>query len=461
MEDSQHLDSVLPKRLHDVFYSRNVSATYGQDHDKHLTTPGSENGNKVDIDPAVYELQKHIESDPDLIQLFAQAFQEIPDEFLEIPQQDGHPRIRDHRSMIEAIDRAIKKGPPWNSSFRSQCVIGCPINEALIWLMNTRTGSKIFFRDDINAHFASILGVWTRYLSSTDSLSVIHDRDGGWLSKNALEELLHEVNGVYNAPCQASRFEEVFVCRPSLPSYGFKSWDDFFTRRFRSNLRPITSSADDSVVVNPCESQPLSVTTNVVAKSQFLLKETSHSLLDMLDNDPYAHQLVGGTVYQGWLSMLNYHRWHAPASGKVVKILQIRGTYFASNPSHGFENLDPLTRRPVPDRQAPDASQMLLGSIATRTVVLIQADRRDLGLLGFVAIGMSEVSSCVPTVKVGQHVEKGQDIGSFHFGGSSFCLLFGPGVKLHFSPVVETALESPAGIGARCIAVNSELARIW
>jgi len=93
--------------------------------------------------------------------------------------------------------------------------------------------------------------------------------------------------------------------------------------------------------------------------------------------------------------------------------------------------------------------------------VLIQADNERLGIVGFVAIGMSEVSSCVATVAAGEHVSKGQIIGSFHFGGSSYCLLFGPGVRLQFSPVVKTALELEPEIGAKCIAINSELARLY
>lgn len=329
-----------------------------------------------------------------------------------------------------------------------------------IWLMNTRTGSKIFLREDINAHFAVILSAWARHLSSTASLSVINDKDRGWLSKDALKGLLHEVNGAYNAPFQASCFEEVFICQTSLPSYGFMSWDDFFTRRFRPNVRPIAFPADDSIVVTPCESRTVSLATDVAATCQFTLKGTSYSLLDMLDNDPYAQQFVGGTIYQGWLSIFNYHRWHAPASGRVIKILQIRGTYFAADPSQGFEKLDPSTGRPSPDRQAPDRSPKFISSISTRTVILIKADNEELGMVGFVAIGVSEVSSCVATVAVGQHLCKGQEMGSFHYGGSSYCLLFEPGVKLQFSPLVMTAVEHELEIGGRCIAINSELARL-
>ena len=326
--------------------------------------------------------------------------------------------------------------------------------------MNTRTGSEIFLREDMNAHFEIILKEWARYLSSTASLSVIDDKDKGWLSEDALRELLHEVNGAHNGSFEASSFEEVFICQPSLPSYGFKSWDDFFTRRWQPGVRPVAFPDDGSVVVNPCESQPLLMKAEVAAKCGFSLKGTSYSLLDMLDNDSYAERFVGGSVYQGWLSLYNYHRWHTPVSGKVMKVLQLRGTYFAADPSQGFKKLDPSTGRPSPDRQAPDASQIFLSSIATRTVLLIQADDARLGMVGFVAIGMSEVSSCVPTVIAGQHVDKGQDIGSFHYGGSSYCLLFEPGVKLHLSPVVKAALEQPAEIGGRCIAINSELGRL-
>lgn len=47
---------------------------------------------------------------------------------------------------------------------------------------------------------------------------------------------------------------------------------------------------------------------------------------------------------------------------------------------------------------------------------------------------MDEVSTCEITVKEGQHVEKGDETGMFHFGGSTHCLIFRPGVKLQGFP---------------------------
>jgi len=56
--------------------------------------------------------------------------------------------------------------------------------------------------------------------------------------------------------------------------------------------------------------------------------------------------------------------------------------------------------------------------------------------MGFVGIGMDEVSTCEITVKEGQHISKGEQTGMFHFGGSSHCLLFRKAVKIDGFPKV-------------------------
>jgi phosphatidylserine decarboxylase len=38
---------------------------------------------------------------------------------------------------------------------------------------------------------------------------------------------------------------------------------------------------------------------------------------------------VGGTVYQAFLSALNYHRWHAPVAGTIVRAYLKDDTYFS------------------------------------------------------------------------------------------------------------------------------------
>ena len=50
----------------------------------------------------------------------------------------------------------------------------------------------------------------------------------------------------------------------------------------------------------------------------------------------------------------------------------------------------------------------------------------------FMAVGMAEVSTNEITVYQGQHVKKGEQLGMFHFGGSTHCLFFRPEVKLRW-----------------------------
>lgn len=46
---------------------------------------------------------------------------------------------------------------------------------------------------------------------------------------------------------------------------------------------------------------------------------------------------------------------------------------------------------------------------------------------------MAEVSSCVATVKIGDRVLKGQQLGHFAYGGSSHVMVFEKKVKLNFT----------------------------
>jgi phosphatidylserine decarboxylase len=49
-------------------------------------------------------------------------------------------------------------------------------------------------------------------------------------------------------------------------------------------------------------------------------------------------------------------------------------------------------------------------------------------------VGMVEISSCkiLPKIKPGYHLEKGEEIGYFQFGGSTSCLIFQKGVIKQF-----------------------------
>jgi phosphatidylserine decarboxylase len=55
----------------------------------------------------------------------------------------------------------------------------------------------------------------------------------------------------------------------------------------------------------------------------------------------------------------------------------------------------------------------------------------------------------------GQHVRKGDQLGMFHFGGSTHCLIFRPGVRLEF----DLHGQRPA-LTAGNIPVNARIATV-
>jgi len=99
--------------------------------------------------------------------------------------------------------------------------------------------------------------------------------------------------------------------------------------------------------------------------------------------------------------------------GVVEDIYAIEGTYY----------LDQSQFIPF-DEGSPNNSESFLSAVAARKVLVIQADNEKIGKVAIIYIGMAEVSSCVETVKIGDRVEKGQEIGHFAYGGSSHCMVF-------------------------------------
>ena len=239
-------------------------------------------------------------------------------------------------------------------------------------------------------------------------------------------------------------FEADFVCDPSKPHYGYTSWDNFFTRQLHPNARPIAYPDDNKVIVNPCEAAPFRVESNITKHDKFWIKGTPYNIKFMLANDPLADKFVGGTVYQGYLHYTSYHRWHSPVDGKVIKAFVKDGAYFSL---------------PHVNLTTPLDSQGYLANVNTRAVIFIEADNPYIGLMCFLAVGIAEASSCEITATEGQKVRKGQEMGMFRFGGSTFCFVFQPGVELVFDFHGETP-GIGAGAGGKCISVNSRIATI-
>ena len=369
--------------------------------------------------PVLTEFQTLIDSDPVVRMYVHQMIAQAP---------HTKPYRKRHLDNVEQMLRLINAVLTMAPEFGASAVI-TPLGAILDWTMGTTAGFAAYRDPRINAILKKILTVWCSFLDSPDSLYVLNDSPSGW-------------------KCEAARRAvgiEQFEHDPRDEHWGFSSWNDFFTRRFKDGQRPVAAPDDDTVIVNACESTPYRIATAVNRQDRFWIKNEPYSLQDMLADDDSVDQFVGGTVYQAYLSATNYHRWHSPVAGTIVKAFLAPGTYFSEGDSESWDAI------------APPDSQSYLAHVAVRAIILIDADHPGIGLMAFVAVGIGEVSSCVIGTHVapGYHVAKGEEVGYFQFGGSTHCLVFRPGAITGFALA---AIPQPHNPNAPQVLVRSALA---
>jgi phosphatidylserine decarboxylase len=326
--------------------------------------------------------------------------------------------------MLRLINELLRMAPEFGEN-----MVATPLGAILDWTMGTPAGFAAYRDRRINGMLKKILNAWCEFLSSGESLYVLNDSPTGWKSGAA----------------QSAVGMEQYEHDPQDEHWGFASWNDFFTRRFKAGERPAASPDDNKVIISACESTPYGISTEVRRQDRFWIKSQPYSLRDMLANDESVDQFVGGTVYQAFLSAINYHRWHSPVAGTIVRAFVQEGTYYSEADAEGKDAVEPMN------------SQSYLAHVATRAIILIEADDPVIGLMAFVGVGMLEVSSCVinSTMSRGYHVSKGEELGHFQYGGSTYCLVFRPGVISDFSLA---AIPQPHDPDPPLVQVGSKLA---
>lgn len=414
------------------------------DHDSHHKWVGGviahvDKKEDQELHPVLKEFKHLIESNTRVYLLVASMFAEVPKNRHYCTDPTGCPQIRGYHHMLRVLNYLITTAPSWNDFSLKVGLVGLPINAVLDWSMGTPSGYAAFLDPDVNAMLKKALNAWGEFLTSPESATALDESENGWFGQTGRGNLVQ----VANAPNGSNHdFDKLFVCDPTAKHHGFASWDDFFTRVFRPGIRPVSAPDDDGVVVNACESQPYKLARGVKAKDTFWIKSQPYSVFDMLSHDELADQFVGGTVYQAFLSALSYHRWHAPVSGKIVKAYVVDGTYYSEPLFEGLWDGDKGQKQDI-DASGEVMTQEYLTCLATRAIIFIECDNPAIGLMAFLGVGMCEVSTCDITVKQGQRVKKGDQLGMFHFGGSTHCLLFRKGVNLASFPSTDLQRNVP------------------
>jgi phosphatidylserine decarboxylase len=355
----------------------------------------------VELKPVIEELKVLIDSDPIVRMYLTQMIDQVPVYYKHNPQPNIY--INSIEQMLYLINNAIDKAPVYNETD----LVGFPINAIFNWAMGVPAGFAAFRNEKVNSIFRKILDEYGSFLNTPASLSVLNDSPTGWKSKAAMEKLNMEQ----------------YLYDPNDEHWGFKSWNDFFTRKFKPGVRPIAEPNNSKIIVSACDSNVYNIQHNVKKVDWFWVKSQPYSLNDMLNNDKsVVDKFVGGDVYQAFLSALKYHRWHSPVTGRIRKAYIKPGTYYSGTESQGM------------DPGSPNFSQGYIAHLATRAIIYIEADDPQIGLIVVMPVGMAEVSSCVilDKIKPGYRIRKGEELGYFQYGGSTYCLIFRPGVIKRF-----------------------------
>ncbi len=205
------------------------------------------------------------------------------------------------------------------------------------------------------------------------------------------------------------------------PPSGYRTFNQFFARHVKPGRRPVDSPCDDRVLTAPADARFIGQwqvdadSTIAVDGGRLALKGLRWSLAQLLADSPWASRFAGGIVTHSALRTFDYHRWHAPAAGKVLEARVIQGRAW----------LDVRVETAQADGREVRRIEAVEGTgyqfLQTRGLVVLDTAA---GLVACLPVGMAQVSSIVITAETGVELRKGEEMGYFQFGGSDFVMVF-------------------------------------
>ena len=259
------------------------------------------------------------------------------------------------------------------------------------------------------------------------------------------------------------------------PKTGWLSFNHWFARNWKNinKARPIYRALDDNVIVMPADS--VYDGNWPIHKGRVNLKLRikgigyNWPIKDLLRTTEEDKTWDEGHFTHAFLGPADYHRQHAPVSGKVIEARVIQNQVYlqvAKNSATGKIYADRAMVRASTeverrkgvrveyqsegegvDIEGNDAGKEDSNDITpvdldapddpgyqwcqTRGLVVIQTENH--GKVAVLPIGMAQVSSVVLTVKKDDHVRKGDNIAYFQFGGSDCVMVFEKRVNFKYA----------------------------
>ncbi|WP_135557209.1 archaetidylserine decarboxylase [Paenibacillus cymbidii] len=182
------------------------------------------------------------------------------------------------------------------------------------------------------------------------------------------------------------------------PVAGYRSLNDFFTRKLKPGLRPIDKAAD--IVVSPVDALITGMGT-ITDGHLVNVKGQDYTVGELLNRSPRVVNYRHGFYYVLYLSPTDYHRIHSPAGGKVLETEHIPGKVYPVN----------------------DFGLRHMKRVLSRNERLITYIQHDKGEIAVVKVGAMNVSSIQYAGPLPETIERGADLAYFEFGSTVVLLM--------------------------------------
>ena len=183
----------------------------------------------------------------------------------------------------------------------------------------------------------------------------------------------------------------------------FYSFNDFFIRRFKNNVRTFTQ--DSNEIPAFAEGRYLAF-ESIKEEQTFPVKGKFLSLEKLLGEKETERPFLNGPMLIARLCPSDYHRFHYPDDGVTMKEYCLHGKLHSVNPL----------------------------ALAKKNDIFLTNERhvsflktKNFGLLAFIEVGALCVGKIVQTHPASEAFYRGEEKGYFLFGGSTIILLGEPG----------------------------------
>lgn len=185
-----------------------------------------------------------------------------------------------------------------------------------------------------------------------------------------------------------------------VPQNGYQSFNDFFIRAYREGLRVFPRATEE--LGAPAEGR-LSIFPVENGKLTLSIKGESFHWQDFVPPPLEAPRaLERGFAFVFRLCPVDYHRFHFPDEGRVIRRLKVPGK---------LHSVHPIAQKKIPKLFCENFRELSL------------FESKNFSTLVLAEVGAMNVGTIVQSFDASEPVKRGQEKGYFAFGGSTVVML--------------------------------------